>query len=159
MADRQSYPSPTAAQTRAGAGPFYGNGGVSPSQAFKDGSHVDVPQMQLNAELENINPDLQGNGHLHSEDHGHLDEQHHHIDTHDANTQLARDVMSLNHQLAAQPNPYQLMTGASHQGSGGLDAAAIAAAKQRSKVSRACDECRRKKASPESPSMSCLLVQ
>jgi hypothetical protein len=138
MADRQSYPSPTAAQTRAGAGPFYGNGGVSPPHGVKDISHNEVPQMQLGGEMENINPDLQGNGH-----------QDHYAAAHDAHQQLAQSVMSLAH----QPDPYQPVptTAPSNQSaaaSAAAAAAAAAAAKQRSKVSRACDECRRKKVTP-----------
>jgi hypothetical protein len=128
MADRQSYPSPTAAQTRAGAGPFYGNGGVSPSQ---DGAHAEVPQIQLSGEMENINPDLHGNGH------GHHDA----MAAHNDHQQLAQSVMSL------QEPHYQQMPNMAHQHAMAEAArlAEIAAAKARSKVSRACDECRRKK--------------
>jgi hypothetical protein len=134
MADRQSYPSPTAAQTRAGAGPFYGNGGVSPSQEYQDGSNSEVPQIQLSGEMENINPDLQGNGHAH----------HDTIADHNDHQQLAQSVMSLQ-----EPNHYQPMSGMTHHNAtlaaAQAAADAAAAAKARSKVSRACDECRRKK--------------
>jgi hypothetical protein len=128
MAERQSYPSPTAAQTRAGAGPFYGNGGVSPSQD----QHAEVPQIQLSSEMEHINPDLQGNGHAH----------HDSIGAHNDHQQLAQSVMSLQ-----EPSHYQPMPGMHHSAAMAAQAAAaeLAAAKLRSKVSRACDECRRKK--------------
>ena len=137
MADRQSYPSPTAAQTRAGVGPFYGNNGASSLHENKD-MPVEVPQMHLEGNLEHFNPELQANG-------NHDDSFH---------ERLAQSVMSLaNH----QPDLYQPIPTSS---SGSLDAASQAAAAaaaavaakaqtaaQRSKVSRACDECRRKKVS------------
>jgi hypothetical protein len=138
MAHQQSYPSPTAVQTRAGAGPFYSNGGGS-SHEDKDATNGDVEQLQLSGEIEHINPDLEGTGH-----HPHPDD-YAAAQAHDHQA-LAQSVMTL--QAHHQQPSYHIPVTSSHQSnalSAAAAAAAAAAAKQRSKVSRACDECRRKK--------------
>jgi hypothetical protein len=143
MAERQSYPSPTAAQTRTGAGPFYGNGDVSPHPDAKDDAHEVPSHLQLAAEMENINPDLHGNGHEYVD-------EHQHIAAHSASEQLAQSALAQS--VMSLANPYQPMPHSTQQSiqnaaDAAEAAAAAAAAKARSKVSRACDECRRKKVS------------
>lgn len=143
MAERQSYPSPTAAQTRAGVGPFYGNGDVSPHPDPKDGAHEVPSHMQLTTEMENINPDL------HADGQEYVDE-HQHIGAHSASEQLAQSALAQSVMSLAHPyQPLQHSTQQSIQNAADAAeaAAAAAAAKARSKVSRACDECRRKKVS------------
>ena len=121
---------------------------MSPSQEHADTSNAEVPQIQLSGELENINPELQGNGYSHS----------HHDDmtSHNDHQQLAQSVMSLQ-----EPNHYQNMPAMTHQhaalAAAHAAAEAVAAAKARSKVSRACDECRRKKASTPKPRLAIWL--
>ncbi|KAF2429349.1 hypothetical protein EJ08DRAFT_735111 [Tothia fuscella] len=150
MASGQSYPSPTEAQTRTGAGPFYGNGTASPQQNGKDGAQEVPPHLQLSGELEHINPELQESSHDYME-------PQQHIQTHSASEQLAQSVMSL-------ANPYPQMPHATEHAlhnaaQAAEEAAAALAAKQRSKVSRACDQCRRKKircdATGENETCSC----
>jgi hypothetical protein len=141
MADRDTYPSPTAAQARAGAGPFYSNGDMGSHDGNKDHlSHGDISQLQLSSGMDHINPDLPNGIHV-----SHADAYAAQAHEHQA---LAQSVMSLqNHHH--QPS-YQHISVSAPSQSNAMDAAAAAAAaaaaKQRSKVSRACDECRRKKA-------------
>jgi hypothetical protein len=140
MANRDSYPSPTAAQTGVGAGPFYSNGEMSSHDGNKEHfSHGDISHLQLGSGMDHINPNLQNSMHPSHIDSYAVTQAHDHA--------LAQSVMSLqNHHL--QPNYQHIPVSAPGQSNATVAAAAAAAAaakQQRSKVSRACDECRRKK--------------
>jgi hypothetical protein len=125
MSDRRSYPSPNAATTRSGAAPFYGNGDLSPV-ADADLKHLQ-DHLQLDA---HINPELQNSGAQAVDV----------TPTHHPHQELAQSVMSLAQQAPTpgfQISPQQVAP----ETPGGI----TQGGKSRSKVSRACDECRRKK--------------
>jgi hypothetical protein len=152
MTDRTSYPSPNAAATRPGA-PFYPNpGALSPSgdvpdlNLHNDQDHDDKVGAALTQHLnEQLAQHLNSNLHT-TTDHA-QDPNLMHIDTrdgHDAQV-MAREVMNLNH----DPNGHQMrQDGGSHTPKHidpATPGAVFSSLKPRTKVSRACDECRRKK--------------
>jgi hypothetical protein len=154
MADRESYPSPTAAQTRAGAGPFYSNGDMVSHDDNKDPlSHGDISHLQLSGGMDHINPDLQNSIHHSHADAYAVTQAHEH-------QALAQSVMSL--QSHHHQPSYQHISVSAPSQSNAMDAAAAATAaalaKQRSKVSRACDECRRKKVRNLLPRLMRVLI-
>jgi len=124
MAPDQSYPSPTAAQVSGGAGPFFQHNG--------DQSQIppeDLQQLQAAADRSLEAPlEVQGNG-----NDGYVQ---HHSGEHDEMLQvqatsperMAQGVLNMSDNQSQEYSPAE-------QG----------AARKRSKVSRACDECRRKK--------------
>lgn len=128
MASAQSYPSPTQQQMASGYGPFYGhqNGAQSPPP------HEVPDDLQLRAELSrSLAPIL---NHPPPEPHhqpSHVQAQHYDDGQHD-DSQLAQDLLGFNEHQASPIDQH------------GQDTASKD--KSRSKVSRACDECRRKKA-------------
>lgn len=146
MASGQSYPSPNAAQM-SGTGPFYSqqqqnNGGLSPSSVPAD--------LQLSAELaHSAASGLAGGASNGTHDavahdavaHGAVAHaaiapgQHlHHTPLHPLQSpqQVAQGVMSLGNQSNHSPFSSPSVPGSAN-------------ARKRSKVSRACDDCRRKK--------------
>jgi hypothetical protein len=159
MAERQSYPSPEAAGSRE-AGPFYGNAGNEPNgeggAPTEDVSHLqlgeDKPQehnheqsqeqqqeqSQILALSQAINPDLQ---YTTSQD----------IPTimaHDnAQQHIAQEVMNQVHDglIPQYPGPMERHSQPTTPGAPMAISIAPSSVKARSKVSRACDECRRKK--------------
>jgi hypothetical protein len=125
MTDRRSYPSPNAAATRSGAAPFYGNGDLSP------GAEVELKHLQDQLDA-HINPELQNSGAQVVDV----------TPTHHPHQELAQSVMSLAQQA---PTPgFQVSPQAAPETPGSI----TQGGKSRSKVSRACDECRRKKVRP-----------
>ena len=149
MADGRSYPSPNAAATRS-AGPFYGNGDLSSPG----------PEVRLDQELQDeldaaINPELQNQG-SDATNAGAANHPH---------QQLAQSVMSLaqhpqtpgGFQQPQHPSSYHQATPGGFQQTdqqlarpgtpNSLGGDVTQSGKPRSKVSRACDECRRKKVS------------
>lgn len=131
MPPGQSYPSPNAAQIAGSAGPFFGQNGDSsqiapelqtPSQA--DISRSTAPMMTgppgSVADLNRRKNRMQFHDVKLAS--SHLDEDSSEADEHQ---RLAQDVMSLNNQAGFNDN--------------------TPTPRKRSKVSRACDECRRKK--------------
>lgn len=126
MASGQSYPSPNAAQVAGGAGPFYGqNGAMSP---LKD----DPTELRLTAEL--ARHSAMGNVNE-GQDAGMGAGQHTHTPIRQPTSPpVHQDMMG----YAPQPEfgtPQDVQAPDSNQ-------------RKRSKVSRACDECRRKKVRP-----------
>ncbi|KAF2670384.1 hypothetical protein BT63DRAFT_237006 [Microthyrium microscopicum] len=135
MAEHQSYPSPGEGVSRPEPGPFYGSAS-GPADTSQD-----VPQLELTdadknqhqellAGLEDhINPNLHHSG----VQEGNLLVQHHPAQ------HIAREVMNLDHnEHVAQYATMSMDHASESDGPMGM-------AKPRSKVSRACDECRRKK--------------
>jgi hypothetical protein len=159
MADRQSYPSPEAAGSR-GAGPFYGNTGTEQNEEggapTEDVSHLQLgedksqehnheqsqeqqqEQSQILALSQAINPDLQ---YTTSQD---LPA----IMAHDnAQQHIAQEVMNQVHDgsIPQYAGPMEHHSQPTTPGAPMTISIATSSAKARSKVSRACDECRRKK--------------
>jgi hypothetical protein len=148
MTDRTSYPSPDAAATRAGA-PFYPNAGaLSPTGHVPDlnlhseHDHDDKVTAALAQHLNEHYPVLQDTSD-HTQDPNLMqidNDQDHHAQV------MAREVMSLD----AHGNQVQMhhLDNTPHHDDGlSHGAMAFPSMKPRSKVSRACDECRRKKVS------------
>ena len=126
MTQNQSYPSPNAAQIGGAAGPFFGqNGGLSPPNMSTD--------MQLSAELSRAAQPVMSSDANSVQDNG------------DPGTQLQHHTP-----IRQEPSPQQVAQGVMSLGehphpgfSTPQDAGS--SSRKRSKVSRACDECRRKK--------------
>jgi hypothetical protein len=158
MANRQSYPSPSASATRAGAGPFYSNNPSLPTNA----DLVDHAELEMTAEKvelqqhdqfladfnaqitnSNINPDLQP--HTTHPQEASILAHHYPVEN------LAREaVLSLNQQDVHDSNTYSLpsqehMPQPATPGPSSNNLGMPTASRARTKVSRACDECRRKK--------------
>lgn len=128
MASGQSYPSPTQQQMSSGYGPFYGHQNGAQSSP----SHEVPDDLQLRAELSrSLAPIL---NHPPPQEHhqqpSHAQAQHY--DDSQDHSQLAQDLLGFNEHQASPVDQH------------GQDTANKD--KSRSKVSRACDECRRKKA-------------
>jgi len=126
MASGQSYPSPNAAQVAGGAGPFYAQNG--PMSPLKD----DPTELRLTAELARHNGPSMGSV-TEGQDTGMGAVQHTHTPMRQPTSPQAvhQDMMG----YAPQPDfgtPQDMQAPDSNQ-------------RKRSKVSRACDECRRKK--------------
>jgi hypothetical protein len=153
MTERTSYPSPNAAATRAGA-PFYPNSdALSPSG--------DVPELHLHAEqdhdakvgaaltqhlteltAQHLNPALHN-----STDHHVQDPNLMQIDTdggHNAQV-MAREVMNLNQESNGHHGRQDAGSHTPKHVDPATPGTAFSSLKPRTKVSRACDECRRKK--------------
>ena len=126
MTQNQSYPSPNAAQIGGAAGPFFGqNGGLSPSNMSTE--------IQLSAELSRAAQPVMSSDANAARDNGDAGPQlqHHPPIRHEPSPQqVAQGVMSLGE------HPHPDFSTPQDPGSG---------SRKRSKVSRACDECRRKK--------------
>lgn len=130
MVDAGAYPSPTGAQMSDGVGPFYSTANLSSRNGTNE--HFN------NDEMNRINPELQNNVHPSHIDSYAVNQAHDHA--------LAQSVLSLqgHHiQSSYQQLPVTMPDQNTMMDAGELSAAA--AARQRLKVSRACDECRRKK--------------
>ncbi|KAK5162456.1 hypothetical protein LTR04_003710 [Oleoguttula sp. CCFEE 6159] len=129
MASGQSYPSPSQAQVGGGAGPFYGH--------QNDGGHAqaDVPSdLQISADLSRAIAPMMGS----SSNGGHENATQHHQQQNvfddrqpTSSEQMAQNVMGLQQDHSQAVEAQQTLGSAS--------------SRKRSKVSRACDECRRKK--------------
>ena len=126
MTQNQSYPSPNAAQIGGAAGPFFGqNGGLSPPNMSTD--------IQLSAELSRAAQPVMSSDANSVQNNGDAEPQlQHHTPSRQEPSpqQVAQGVMS----LGEHPHP---------EFSTPQDA--VLSSRKRSKVSRACDECRRKK--------------
>lgn len=165
MAGPQSYPSPTSAETQAGA-PFYHTS--NPSATDSVIPTTEVPDVSLDQSREEIN--VSQLERLHNEIvaqiHPDLENTASNvalaaassaadaaaaIAASDAHQQLARQVMSLGGvdvDAEAEPAhtpPFQMGEEGAMTPGGGPPGVMSGSAKVRSKVSRACDECRRKK--------------
>ena len=121
MASGPSYPSPTATQVADGAAPFYGQSGGSPSQI-----PVDLQRLQ-HADI--------------SHDASML------LDTPaDHDSHYTEQDLPMDNSMVAPSSPGRMARGVL-----GMERVVeedmSSAARKRSKVSRACDECRRKKVS------------
>lgn len=118
MSPGPSYPSPTAAQVGAGAAPFYGQNGGSPSQIPTDLQRLQQADLGQEAAMMLSTP---------TNDVQHYTENDIPMDASmtepTSQERMAQGVLSLDHG----------------------DVGPSSAARKRSKVSRACDECRRKK--------------
>jgi hypothetical protein len=161
MTERNSYPSPNAAATRPGA-PFYPNSGMSPP--------THVPELHLHDHPEPDNDEKDDTAaltqHLQEQLAQHMPpelqpapdpipdpnimqvdgEQGHHAQA------MAREVMNLHPE---EENHVAQQYGSSHtpkEGPATPGAAGASVGKPRTKVSRACDECRRKKVYKEGDS-------
>lgn len=126
MTQNQSYPSPNAAQIGGAAGPFFGqNGGLSPPNMSTE--------IQLSAELSRAAQPVMASDANAARDNGDAGQQlqHHPTIRHESSPQqVAQGVMSLGE------HPHPEFSTPHDPGS---------SSRKRSKVSRACDECRRKK--------------
>ncbi|KAI9712782.1 MAG: Glucose-responsive transcription factor [Bogoriella megaspora] len=126
MASSNSYPSPDASQMTAGAGPFYGEPPPSVSSSIQLAADMTRNAIPLDPDA----PHDQG-----SELHQQLQQEHRHFSAHDEQ-QLAMQL-----QEHSQPSHY----GEQQQSPQQSAAEAHAERQRRSKTTRACDECRRKK--------------
>jgi hypothetical protein len=158
MSDPQSYPSPTSAATRAGA-PFYHT--TNPSASGSGAPSGDVPHLSL-AEERDATLAVSQLEQLHDEIASHIHPELTNptvasiaassaadaaaaLAASDAQQQLARQAISLGVAVdddSARTPPYQMADDASATPGAGP---VTASGKPRTKVSRACDECRRKK--------------
>jgi hypothetical protein len=166
MAGPQSYPSPTRAETQAGA-PFYHTS--NPSAADSVVPTTEVPDVSMDQGREDINVSQLERLHNEIVAQIHPDLENSaskvalaaassaadaaaSIAASDAHQQLARQVMSLGGvdvaaeaEAGAHTPPFQMGEEGAMTGGGGASGVMTGSAKVRSKVSRACDECRRKK--------------
>jgi hypothetical protein len=166
MAGPQSYPSPTRAETQAGA-PFYHTS--NPSAADSAIPTTEVPDVSMDQGREDINVSQLERLHNEIVAQIHPDLENSaskvalaaassaadaaaSIAASDAHQQLARQVMSLGGvdvaaeaEASAHTPPFQMGDEGAMTASGGAPGVMTGSAKVRSKVSRACDECRRKK--------------
>ncbi|KAB8345906.1 hypothetical protein FH972_022961 [Carpinus fangiana] len=150
-----SYPSPTAAQVGSGAGPFYSQAGAEPTQLphdlhqLQDADVARPQQPHLGPHAQaGVAYSPQSQPHAHQPD---LQVQHH-PDLLDPNSdraaqeRLAQGVLSMSSDPAQQQQ--QQHTPHAPQGmplNAYVEDTPDSATRKRSKVSRACDECRRKK--------------
>lgn len=157
MTDRTSYPSPNAAATRAGA-PFYPSSGMSPT------ADAEVPDLHLHhADHDQDDKDDAALTHLHEQLTQHInpelqtsaeqaqDPNLMQVDSdngHNAQA-MAREVMNLNPDEENHSVPhFGVGNHTPKQDTPATPGATVTpGGKLRSKVSRACDECRRKKVS------------
>ena len=137
---QQSYPSPTAGPISDGNGPFFNQQQLRQQQLRDQQRLPDPDSLQLTAQLSrSVAPQMGGTS-----------------DQPEYGNQTSGPVQShegirQDEQLQAQPSqPYTQGNGA-QAGNGELDpsfgSGDLTAPRKRSKVSRACDECRRKKVS------------
>jgi hypothetical protein len=165
MAAPQSYPSPTSAETQAGA-PFYHTGNPSAGESAMPTNEVPTLSLdeareealeakqleQLHNEMvAQIHPDLENSATVALAAASSAADAAAAIAASDAQQELARQVMSLGGvdvdvaTETAQTPPYQMVEERAASPGGGAVGGIPGSSKRRSKVSRACDECRRKK--------------
>lgn len=118
MSSGPSYPSPTAVQVGGGAAPFYGQNGGSPSQLPADLQRLQQADLSQDTSMMMA---ASMNGAEHYADH----------------------EIPMDDSMGGPTSPERLAQGVLNMEQG--DVMATSAARKRSKVSRACDECRRKK--------------